>query len=783
MISKSCLFPLASCLLGLALIFPLSVFSQTPVATPSAPEDMRWGGYRVHQSFEAGYRVSNVTGSETMFDTLVNEHQGPRLFEQTLSLQSVDHLGLFDDFFVNSSGWGGEPNNFLRLRANKSRWYDFRASFRRDQNFFGYDLLANPLNPSSSVPAVQVETSPHQFETRRRMSDFDLTLLPQHRLSFRLGYSHNNMTGPSWTSIHQGTDALLAQPWNTTLNAYRFGVDLKPFARTVLSYDQFLNYAKNDNSAQLNSTPFALAGGIPVDLGLPFNTGANQPCAAPLLSDGTANPACNGYFSYQSLSATRTTLPTEQLSLRSQYFQRVELTGSVRYNSGDLKLPAYSEVFDGLITRNRTRNSVEAATVRNKRVDAGADFGTVVHLTPHLRLVETFRFNSFRLPTAFNYTIGALFGTTLLSTPNVFSPATCPPPFTAATCPQHNSSSGADITIGQTANFLKQDTKTNTLELQYDFSRQFTGHIGYRYQRRSIFHSDNDAQLLMFEPSLPNRGVCAGIQLDPNGVCTTTATTSGQDTFEIHGNSWLAGMSVRPNHDLRINFDTEQFYADHSFTRLTFTRESKYRLGGSFAPRHWAVISASLNTVNDLNDDPAVNYRGHNYNGGFNLSLNPRERFGVDLAYNYNSYLQNSIICFNDTPPTGVILPVVANAGDCSANDAGNPLLTDGTYQSTTHYGMSSVMFKPSKRVTTRLGYGITSVGGSTPQFNILQPQGPLAYNFQQPLAGLDINLARDFVWHAGWNYDQYGEKDVVGPTLPRYFHANHVTLSLKYAF
>ena len=59
---------------------------------------------------------------------------------------------------------------------------------------------------------------------------------------------------------------------------------------------------------------------------------------------------------------------------------------------------------------------------------------------------------------------------------------------------------------------------------------------------------------------------------------------------------------------------------------------------------------------------------------------------------------------------------------------------------------------------------------------------GTLAYNYHQPIASLDIDLARNFAWHAVWNYHQYGEKDFVGPTSSRYFHADNVTLALKYA-
>ena len=770
----------------LTVLWPFAAWSQSPdpqAAASSTPEEVTYGGYLVHQSVEAGYRFSDLTGSGAMFNTLVNLHEGPRILEQSLSMQSENHQGMpFDDLFVNSVGWGGEPNNYLRMRVDKNQWYDFRASFRRDQDFFDFNLLANPLNPTTSVPNVAIDSSAHGFQTRRRMSDFDLMLLPGHRVSVRLGFSHNNMTGPSWTTVHEGTDALLLQPWNTTLNAYRLGVDFKILPRTVLSYDQFLNYYKGDTSAQLSSTPYALANGSPVDLGLPFNTVASAPCATPLLVGGDVNPACNAYFSYNRLQASRNSFPTEQLSLRSNYFRRLDLTGSFSYTGGRMNLPGYSELYDGLSTRSRLRNSSDTGTAQVNRVTDSADAGAVVHVTDRFRIVDKFRFLNFRLPGAWNYTIDTLYGATLLSTPNPFDPATCPPPFTAATCPQHNSSSGADVTVGQRLSFLKQDLKSNTLELQYDLSRKISGRLGYRYERRTIFNAFTDLQTLTFYPMLPNRGSCAGLPL-VDGVCTTTADTTGGDSVEIQGHAVLAGASLRPSREFRVNFDTEQFFADHSFTRISPRKESRYRATGSYTPRPWAVLGASVNLLSNSNEDALTNYQGHSRNYSFNASLHPRERFGVDVAYNYSDFLQNALICFNDTPPAGVILPVVTGAGDCSVNDPGNPLLTNGSYQSNTHFGMGAVMFKPVARVTTRFGYSVTSVGGQIPQFNILQPLGSLAYNYHQPVAGLDVEVARHLTWHAGWNYYQYGEKDFVGPTSLRYFHANNATLSLQYAF
>ena len=69
---------------------------------------------------------------------------------------------LFDDLYLNSFGWGGDPNNALRLRADKNKWYNLQANFRRDQNFSDYNLLANPLNPPTSSPVDSgLEFAPH----------------------------------------------------------------------------------------------------------------------------------------------------------------------------------------------------------------------------------------------------------------------------------------------------------------------------------------------------------------------------------------------------------------------------------------------------------------------------------------------------------------------------------------------------------------------------------------------------------------------------------------------
>ena len=141
-------------------------------------------------------------GIPDTYDTFVNLGPGLRLFDYTLDMRSLDHNGfLFDNLNFSNFGYGGDPNDVTRLRVDKNKWYDFRVLFRRDKNFWDYNLLANPLNPSTSTPAVGIATSPHSLDLVRRMQDYNLTLLPQSRVKLRLGFSHDRDRG-AWILYH-----------------------------------------------------------------------------------------------------------------------------------------------------------------------------------------------------------------------------------------------------------------------------------------------------------------------------------------------------------------------------------------------------------------------------------------------------------------------------------------------------------------------------------------------------------------------------------------------------
>jgi len=719
--------------------------------TPSQPEGWETNGYVVHQSIEIGYRANDVTGSQQMYNTLVNLRTGPRLLDQSLSMQSQNHVGmLFDNLFVNSFGWGGEPNNALRFRMDKNKWYDFRSQFRRDQTDFDYNLLANPLNPPTSSPYIPVTSSAHLFATRRRISDFDLTLFPQSIFDVRLGYSHNNMTGPSYSSVHEGTDALLFQDWNTTLNSYRLGADLKIFQHTVISYDQFLDYYKGDTNWQLSPfAPALLPGGAgTVSLGLPINTENKNPCAinppATSLINASGvltNLTCNSFLDYSRSNRIRTSSPTERVSLHSTDISRVELNASYAYSSADMNAP-FSEFFNGFQSgRSGSPNTRQSLVTNTPGTTAGAtrisnvlDFSFTAHLTRHLRFVDTFRLWDYRIPER------AFFSE------QDWTCTTC----TLLTPISGTTTAGPIPDVADQLSF-NQDWKRNESDLVWD-TKHVGGRVGFRYGDRTFLHVND-------------------------------FSTGDEDRFLIHEYTPLFGIWARPMTSLRFNFDWEHTNNDETIVRIGLRKENRYRVQANYTPKPWAVIGTSINLWDGSNSDALIDYRGHNRNYGLTASLNPRERFGIDLAYNYNDYQQNTFICFNDSDTT---LSVVANAGSCIANgynDDGNPLLTSGIYSSKTHYGMASVMVKPVSRVTVQAGYSITSVGGETPQFNSLSPFGSLQYNYHQPMALLSVDLGHHLAWNSAWNYYQYGEKSFVGPTDPRYFHANNATFSLRWAF
>ena len=561
------------------ILFMVALFL-SPVARAQddsgGSEGINSGGYNIHQTIEFGYRASEISGNQNTYDTFENLGSGLRLFDYSLSMRSLDHNGLlFDNLTFSNFGYGGDPNDVTRLRIEKNKWYDFRLLFRRDKNFWDYNLYANPLNPAAlnppgslstgcfvgpptaafpqgapafcSNPAVAQNNSLRSLDLVRRMQDYDLTLLPQSQVRLRLGYSRNRDEGPSLFTTDSGTISAFHQANSYTTNSYRVGVDVHILPRTTLSFDEFLSYYRQDNvisdNPAVNPGNFGFIlgtvpgqgtpAGTPVDLGNIWSTqtpAETFPCATPVVTGttNTATPTCNGFLSYSQVGDPRNFMPTERFRFQSNYFKNFEMSGSVGYSSSDYHFSDLDEVMNGWVARTAVRGTTAGGPVKTKRVSVNADWSGVYAVNDKLRILDMFRYDNWRIPGVWDTADTTIFGTPspapgvvgMLLSPGVFNSTNCPTaPFNQANCPQHTASSGADVTDEIATQFLAQNIKSNTIEAQYDFNRRYSAHVGYLYTNRTIASMDATFDTGEFYFPGGATGTAANLFLAARGDC------------------------------------------------------------------------------------------------------------------------------------------------------------------------------------------------------------------------------------------------------------------------
>jgi len=785
------------------------------------------GDYNVKQTIEFGYRDSMIDGNIDNYDTFENLGSGVRLFNYTLDMQSVDHKGVFFDSLTFSNfGYGGDPNDVTRLRIEKNKWYDFRAMFRRDKNFWDYNLLANPLNPASSVPALAIVNSPHSMDLVRRMQDYNLTLLPESRLRFRLGYSHNVNEGPGFTTLDGGTEPLLAETFHYTTNAYRLGADYRFFPKTTVSFDELLTYFKQDNTVTDQNFPFVLSNGTPADLGIVFNTAGGTPCAKPIASPTippTANPTCNGYLAYNRVGRPRGSFPTERLAFESSYFRNLEMSGSVSYSSDKNSTLDISEVTNSWTTRTASRGSTIGGPSNAKRISVSADWSGDYRVTDRLHIVDEFRYDNWRIPSMWATADTNLFGTPpaipgqaglLLPIAQVNSAnfaTVCPAaPYNGPNCPQHASGSSADVVNELVSRFLGQNLKANTIEFEYEVTSRISARLGYMYTDRTIsdFNATFDTAEIYFPGGatgssandfLAARGDCAlvsgalpaGCTLNADGSITEGSPTAplpeaGNDASrnltDIHENALLAGISARPTDKLRLSADLMFGYNDNSFTRVSPRQMQSYKIRAMYAPTPWASIDGTIDIHENRDDVLTVNNLEHDRTYGVVTTFSPANaRLWADFGYDYTNIFTQTEICFADPGSTVFTAP-------CPVAGATGPLGALSFYKNTDHFLYGDLMWKPLKRVTAMVGYAGSIVRGSTLFINPLQPTGPLDFNYLKPSVSLAFDVYKGLTYKTAWNYYGYNDHGVANPpglaALPlQDFNGSNVTFSFLYAF
>jgi hypothetical protein len=761
------------------------------------------GNYNVKQSVEFGYRFVGISGDEQAYNTFVNLQDGPRLLGFTLEMQSLNHIGgLFDRLYFSNFGYGGDPINLSRLRIGKNKWYNFDALFRKDQNFWDYSLQANPLNPVTppfvNAPAGFTPTifsSPHLMNTRRKLGDYNLLLLPQSLLRFRLGYSRNINEGPALSTIHQGTEQLLFQDWKTTVNAYRMGVDFRLLPRTNFSFDEIWTDYKGDTGANDPFLLYSLSNGQMVDIGVSLNAGANQPCANTFNVPpvGNVNPACSAYFDFFRHARSRTSLATEQFAMQSNYWKALDLSARVSYTGGDAKVFDYTQSFDGRESRSNLRNDLINGNVSGRRVVGTADFGATWHITDRWSFLDSFHFSNFHYPMEFDSSECSFFSPNLLTSAHIFTPLStvplnCTEPVDgAAGTPAHSTSSGADISIGLNSNFLKQDEKTNLAEFEYQISSKVGTRAGFRYRHRTIADGFFSTSTLVYFPNNANRGSCAlaagvlpaGCTANGDGTFTFVTPDASFDTgsTEINEYAGVFGIWAQPMTHWRISFDMDLMSADNTFTRISPRQSQEYRIRSKYHPLSWFNLDGSIRIWEGRNNISEVNNLQHDRSYGFTATFQHEDKFALELGYDYNDIFSQILICYtSSTAPPGL------------AQCPGSTVLVQqlSTYTNTSQYGHFDFLWSPIHRLKTRIGADLTGTDGSAILLDPNAVPGPLNSKWLKPYAGLDFHFGRGWTGRAFWGY--YGYHEDLTPVAqdvfaPRNFHSNTTTLSLRWAF
>lgn len=715
------------------------LLSATSAAQDAPPQEKIEGGYVIHQSVDLGVRVAETSGSPGMYDTLVNLQSGPRILGQTLNLHVVANTyhPLFDDLMESSSGYGGDPYDVTTLRMSKGKVYRLQGLFRRDRQYFDYDLLNNPLVPagltSNGYTFPQVTSAPHLFNTVRRMTDVGLTLFPISRLSFRAGYFHNTDSGPSYSSQHNGADVLFLQNWRNSTDTWLGAGDWKPVAGTTLTFEENVTHYKGDTDWQLTALNLQLANGTPVTLGfdnvaVPSCGDGNPPIVSSATAPPTANATCNGYLQYFRSAPARTLMPTEAFRFQSASLKHIQMNGDVRYTGGTMNLPAYTEFFNG--SDRGTRAFTTTGVNTGKRVDVSADFGILWQISEKFSLADQFDFLDFRQPALSNLFEVDQMGNSLLIPPGPAQPAV--------------------QTFAPT--FLGMKTKTNTLTATWDPFERGSISLGYRYQQREI-----------------SWVMPLSTDVYANGVSSIVP---------IHENAALFGLTLQLTRQWRLNAKVEAGYDDQVYTQISPRQLYRVHLQTRYKPREWATLIGTFHDVERRDNVALVNHLDHIRSLSMGASVMARPRYGFDLNYGYGDVFSRTTLCYAATPA-----PAGAGAGAAPPDCGTNTNLGTGYYDAPTQYGSFSFTWAPVKTLRANAGYRISAVNGSTEFLNPLEVPGSLRSKYQSPVIDIAWTFHPGWTWKGGWNYYGYGEDGPVGPTAPRDFHANVATLALHYEF
>jgi hypothetical protein len=199
---------------------PAKDASQTPPSNPASPvpSTENW----VSGWVEVGYRWrTDVAGSFDTYRSIVNLGAGPKLLGTEFTVIDPKHR-MFDRIDVRGYNWGDDPYGTLHVRITKSKDYEFNADYRDIAYFNFLPSFADPLLARGYILNQQ------SFDTRRRMGNLELELMPGSRIVPYLGFERNSGTGTGVNTFYSdGNQYPVPTDLHDQTNLFRGGVRLE----------------------------------------------------------------------------------------------------------------------------------------------------------------------------------------------------------------------------------------------------------------------------------------------------------------------------------------------------------------------------------------------------------------------------------------------------------------------------------------------------------------------------------------------------------------------------
>ncbi len=782
---------------GIAIAQDVNPAAPAPESKFTTPE-----GYASHHTIDMGGRMANISGSNAMYDTLVNLQSGPRVQGETFEMHALkdNKHSLVDDLSAFGTGFGGDPNIMASLKASKGKAYEFSGLFRRGRLYSNYDLLANPNLPGgqfipigpANAPTGKlawplVNRSPVMFNTVRRMTDTNLTLRPLDKFTYRLAYSHSTMEGPALSPSYtiMKYNAMLQQNQRNGSDDFLGAIDWKPARDTKIGFEMQANHYKSDTTFTLDPNGFIVqeADGTPAYLGnftslTPYgiaacNTGsmgaaytsstvytmlspANKPGGLPII-----NPACDVVTSYSRSQPTRIWTPTETIRFQSAAVKNISMNGNVHYTRGSQNMPNYNESAQGL---NGAVQSVvwSGGHATAQRAVIGADYGIVWRATATVSIADQATYSSVHEPSnsiippqvTLSTPTTAVAGNNGFETINYSGPLT-----TGVGSLPH----GINGTL--TYNYYGQDYVINNVTASWDASARARLALTYRFENRNIGQG------------IPHQGPIPIVVSDP---------VSG--TITINENAGVFNAAVRITKDWDLNGTAEIGYADNAFTAVGQRQFKIYRVHTLYRPKPWATISGSFsdrerhnNTNNnqdvvaagDANYSGPINHVDYSRVGSFGVALNPSEHYGVNLNYSYSDVYAATNICYSSGAAAATATtPAIAGAATVTSSGAPNLCVGNATWlardfmNAPTQFGSVSFSYTPIDKLHANLGYTASDVNGSRFFNDARDVNGSMVSNYQTPFVNVAYTMHPGLIWKAQFNYYGYGEGGPSGSAM-----------------